>query len=210
MRSVGMPFTPILAREVSPHTQPDNNPIPMSIPHFHVDPARSAGKRILSILPALALVVTLAACDSNGGENFNISTYAGEPYTGEVEATATTPDGEVDVFLGANASVEVDSLGEGEAGFTITHGALVYFSGEGSYDANGATFLDGENELEIEADGDIIGNVAVSDLDFSVDAEAQGRITSSTVDLEVFAELVEGSENFPAGTEVRVVYTLDR
>lgn len=219
MRSVGMPFTLISAREVS-HTQPDNNPIPMSTSLFHVDPARRAGKRILSVpstvlragLPALALVAFLAACDSNDSDDFNISTYTGDAYTGEARGEATTPDGEVSTFLVVNASAQVDSLGEGQARFTVSHSGVAHFSGEGSYNANGASFLDGEHEIEIEGDGDIRGDVSIFGLASETDLEADvdGRITSSDCDFEAFVELTEEFEGYPVGTEIRVMYTLSR
>lgn len=190
----------------------------MSTPHFSIDPAQRVGKRILRIpstllragLPALALIVVLAACDSNGGEDFNISTYSGEAYSGNAEGAVIHPGGEANVFFTSTASAQIDSLSESEARLSLTFGTLGAFEAEGTYDANGASFTDGEDFVEIDGSGTFHGDLEIFGYQTELRGDVSGQATSTSFDLETRTVLTDDVGDDPADTEVRFVFELNR
>ncbi len=161
----------------------------------------------------LALALGLTACDSGSSDPFDVADVTGNAYTGQVTIDLDRPDG-TGSEVTYNGTAQFTSGAAGAVTLTLDVDAPnaepITFAG--TYDDAGMRFtLPGTSATFTVRDGDVSGSGRIDFFETTLDVEADGRLTRSTIDADFDVEIVDGgTADAPDGTTAVVEIDMSR
>ena len=169
--------------------------------------------RLALSVGALAVALGLSACDSGSSDPFDITDFTGNAYTGQVTIDLDRPDG-TGSEVTYNGTAQFTSATAGTVTLTIDVDAPnaepITFAG--TYTDDGMRFtLPGTTTTFTVRDGNVDGSGQIDFFSTTLDVDASGRLTRSTIDTDFDVEIVDGgTADAPDGTTAVVEIDMSR